>query len=66
MKRRLRILRIWYFGRLKLAKKIHIRVLYWRLLQIKKRESPVYYTAEHFNNAMNKAQLSYFDKLFKK
>lgn len=64
MKRRLRIFRIWYFGKINLAKKIHVRVVYWKMIQRFKNERSVYYIPEHFNKAMNSAQVSYLEKIF--
>ena len=67
MKRRFRILRIWWFGKLLLAKKVRVRIVVWAAMtKIMKRERGVHYTPKHFNDEMNKAQLSYFEKMFSK
>jgi len=69
MKRVVRILRIWYFGKLSLAKTIKRKVFWYRAEKYCKNyiaQDNAYFKAREFNNAMNEAQLEYYKSLFPK
>ncbi len=62
MKRKIRIIRIWYFGRVNLAKKIHIRRFYEALhkVAITNNSFYKYFTAKQFEEMCNTATRYYF------
>jgi len=68
MKHKLRILIIWYYGRLPLAKLLHKRIIFERLLKSVRDISPIYkyMTPKDFENCVNAAQRAYFATLLMK
>lgn len=65
MKRELRIGRVWFYGKLTLAKKIHLIQLYERLLNRAKAINPLYeYMApKDYEKIISKAMCAYLSKL---
>lgn len=63
----IRILRVWYYGKLSLAKKMRKRVfierLYSNILNYKERYD--YITSEEYQYNFDKAQSEYFNELVK-
>lgn len=62
--RKYRIFRLWFYGKLKLAKKVRHRIVIEKLLKHAKTCNPVwgYFTPQEFENTMNLAAMNYFLK----